>query len=245
MVLAWVVVSVATLIITPLIPAVMPLWQRVIIGSAISAQLLPVLAVGALERPVPRARYWIAIWAMIFFVSDLTQLLITSVTRESNLWYFLIANPIEDAALLMAFSYWQLRPVLRLTFRLAIPLLAIATLAIALAFGEVNTFKANSSPFRLLLITAAVAHTLVARTAVEQERIWDRDWLWTSLGVLLYYAANVVVDPVSAMIYPQSASLAVLVYVIKAVFDLLAYIMVWKGMRCPVEAPRQADPLAT
>lgn len=245
MVLAWVVVGVATLIITPLIPAVMPLWQRVIIGSAISAQLLPALAVGALQRPVPRPRYWIAIWALIFYVSDLSQLIISEFTREQNLWFMLIANPIEDAALLMAFSYWQLRPVLRLTFRLAIPLLAIATLAIALAFDEVNTFKANSSPFRLLLISAAVAYTLVARTAIEQQRIWDRDWMWTSLGVLLYYTANVVVDPVSAMIYPQSASLAVLVYVVKAGFDFLAYVMVWKGMRCPIESPRQADLLPT
>lgn len=237
--LAWVVVGAVALIITPLIPAVMPLWQRGILGAAISAQLLPLLAVNDLPRPVPRARYWIAIWALVFFFSDISQLTISTFVRTNNLWFMLIANPIEDAALLMAFSYWQLRPVLRLTFRLAIPLLAIATLAIALTFGEVNTFKANSSPFRLLLITAAVAYTLVARTAVEQDRIWDRDWLWTSLGVLLYYAANVVVDPVSAMIYPQSASLAVLVYVIKALFDLLAYLMVWKGMRCPVEAPRQ------
>lgn len=236
------VVGIAMLIITPLIPGVLPLYQRVVVSAAISAQLLPVLAVLSLERPVPRARHWIAIWATIFFVSDLTQMSITQFTSaDSNLWFFLISHPIEDAALLMAFSYWQLRPVMRLTFRTAIPLLAIATLAIALAFGEANTFKANSSPFRLLLISAAVAYTLVARTASEDDRIWDRDWLWTSLGVLLYYSANVVVDPVSAMIYPQSPSLARMVYVVKAAFDVLAYLMVWKGMRCPVESPRREE----
>ena len=110
--------------------------------------------------------------------------------------------------------------------------------------GVAGSFT-NSSPFRLLLIAVGVAYTLVARTAVEDSRIWDRDWLWTSLGVLLYYAANVVVDPVTAMIYPQSPTLALMVYFVKAIVDLCAYLMVWKGMRSPVESPRPTDMFAT
>lgn len=206
-----------------------------IIAAAVATQLLPALAVMQLPRPVPPARFWIAIWALVFFASDLIQFAITVLGRDSNLWFFLIANPVEDAALLMAYSYWQVRPVMRTSFRIAIPLLAIVTLAIALSFGEINTFKVASSPFRLLLIASAVSYTLVARTAVENERIWTRDWLWTSLGVILYYAAYVVVDPVSKALYPEHAELARQVYVIKAVVDVFAYLLVWKGMRCPVE----------
>lgn len=209
--------------------------ELAIVAAAVATQLLPALAVMQLPRQVPPARFWIAIWALVFFASDLIQFAITVLGRQSNLWFFLIANPVEDAALLMAFSYWQVRPVMRTTFRIAIPLLAIVTLAIALSFGEVNTFKAASSPFRLLLIVSAVAYTLVARTSVENERIWTRDWLWTSLGVILYYAAYVMVDPVSMALYPEQADLARRVYVIKAAVDVLAYLLVWKGMRCPVE----------
>jgi len=213
-----------------------PPWQLAIVAAAVATQLLPALAVAQLPRPVPPARFWVAVWALVFFASDLIQFAITVLGRESNLWFFLIANPIEDAAILMAYSYWQLRPVMRSTFRIAIPLLAFATLAIAVSFGEINTFKAASSPFRLLLIATAAAYTLVVRTSVETERIWTRDWLWTSLGVILYYAAYVVVDPVSKALLPEHQDLARQVYVVKAGVDVLAYLLVWKGMRCPVEA---------
>jgi hypothetical protein len=209
-------------------------WMMAVIAAAIATQLLPPLAVAAMSRPVPPARLWIAIWALLFFVSDMMQAVIARLTG-GNLWFFAIANPLEDAALLMAYSYWQVRPVMRLGFRIAIPLLALVTLAIAIGFGELNTFKAVSSPFRLLLLTTAVAYTLVVRAAHEDERIWRRDWLWTSLGVILYLAAYVVVDPVSRALLPRSEVLAQLVYVVKAVVDVVAYLMVWKGMRCPVE----------
>jgi hypothetical protein len=215
-------------------------WQAAVVAAAVATQLLPALAVAHLPRPVPPARFWVAVWALVFFASDLMQLAISVLGRESNLWFFLIANPIEDGAILMAYSYWQVRPVMRSTFRVAIPLLAVATIAIAFSFGEVNTFKVASSPFRLLLIASAVSYTLVARTAVENERIWTRDWLWTSLGVILYYAAYVVVDPVSKALYPEHADLARQVYVIKAAVDVLAYLLVWKGMRCPVETSSES-----
>ncbi|MGQ0650352.1 MAG: hypothetical protein ACT4P7_22655 [Gemmatimonadaceae bacterium] len=219
------------------------MWQVAVLAAAITTQLLPALAVAELPRPVPGARKWIAVWALLFFASDLLQYAISAFGDQDNLWFFIIANPIEDAALLMAFSFWQVRPVMRLSFRIAIPLLAIVTLAIAIKFGEINTFKAASSPFRLLLLTTGVAYTLVVRTSQENERIWDRDWLWASLGVILYYAAYVVVDPVSRTLYPEHAELARLVYVVKAAVDVVAYLMVWKGMRCPVETTSSGSTL--
>ena len=225
-------------------PRIAPNYQLALLSLAFATQLLPLLAVLELPRPVPPARFWIAVWAVTFFVSDVAQFSISQLSGGENLWFFLLANPIEDAALLMALSHWQVKPVLRLTFRTAIPLLAIVTLAIAAANNEFNTFKAASSPFRLLLITTAVAYTLVVRTSQEDDRIWLRDWLWTSLGVILYYAAYVVVDPVSKALLPDQIELLKLVYVVKAVVDVTAYIMVWKGMRCPVEATSSGSFLA-
>lgn len=232
----WVIVAAAWASMVAAALPMMRTYESATLSAAAAAQLLPALAVWRLPRPVPPARFWIAIWALAFFASDVIQVILAR-TVGQNLWFFLVANPIEDAALLMAFSYWQVRPVMRLTFRIAIPLLALVTLAIAIWFGEVNTFKAASSPFRLLLLATAVAYTLVVRTSLEHDRIWVRDWLWTSLGVILYYAAYVVVDPVSRALVPEHVELARLVYVVKGVVDILAYLMVWKGMRCPAEAP--------
>jgi hypothetical protein len=240
----WLLVAVITVAQLPLLPRLLPTYQLAIISLATAAQLLPILAIANLPRPVPRARFWIGWWAAAFFISDASQLFISSVARQENLWFFLFANPLEDAALLMAYSYWQLRPLMRISFRVAIPLLAVVTLAIALAFGETHTFKSASAPFRLLLITTAVAYTLVVRTAREDSRIWERDWLWTSLGVILYYAAFVVVDPVSAALLPERADLARLVFVVKGAVDTVAITMVWIGMRCPVEAPQRSELLS-
>lgn len=209
-------------------------WQAAVISAAVATQLLPTLAVVGLPDPRPLARKWMGVWGFAFFISDVLQLFIAE-HFGNNLWFLAIANPIEDAALLWALAYWQTRPVMRLTFRLGIPGLAISTIAIAAYFGEVAGFKAVSSPFRLLIITAAIAYTIVHRSLREPERIRQQDWFWACLGVLLYYAAYVVVDPVTAMLMPARMDLARLVYVVKAGVDTVAFILVWKGMECPVE----------
>lgn len=232
----WALVLVTAVAFTVVLATAMPLpwWQAGMLASAIATQLLPTLAVLALAQPRPPARTWIGIWGFAFFVSDAIQVVLAT-QFGNNLWFFAIANPIEDAALLWAFSYWQTRPEMRLSFRLGVPGLAIATFAIAAYFGEVAGFKAVSSPFRLLIITAAIAYTFVNRSLREVERSRDQDWFWTSLGVLLYYAAYVVVDPVSQALIPERMDLARLVYLVKAAVDTLAFILVWNGMRCPVE----------
>lgn len=203
------------------------------LAATMTAQLLPTLAVLGLSRPVPRARFWIGVWSFVFFVSDILQWSI-SFFAGRNLWYFSFSHPIEDALLLWAYSHWQTRPEMRLTFRLAIPLLIVVSTFIAFQAGEFNTFKSFSSPFRSLILMSAVVYTLISRWMQENEPVADRDWLWTSVGVMLYFGAYVLVEPVANSLIPDQMALARLVYVIKACVDLIAYLLIWKGMRCPV-----------
>jgi hypothetical protein len=204
------------------------------LAATLTAQLLPTLAVLQLSRPVLRARFWIAIWSFVFFVSDILQWSIGFFTAGGNLWVYSLTHPIEDALLLWAYSHWQTRPEMRLTFRIAIPLLIIVSTFIAFQAGEFNTFKSFSSPFRSLILLSAVVYTLISRWMQENEPVADRDWLWTSVGVMLYFGAYVLVEPVANSLIPDQMELARLVYVIKACVDLIAYILIWKGMRCPV-----------
>lgn len=214
-------------------------WQIAAISGAVALQLPPFLAVRGGGADVSPARQWIGWWALAFFLADLAQVLISDWVG-SNLVFILFAGPIEDGCILWAYSYWQLRPVLRLSFRVTIPLLAIASIGIAIYAGEVGDFQAVSGPFRLLIITAAIAFTLVSRAVNETGRIWQRDWMWVSLGAVLYYAAYVVVNPISKALMDQSVELAQLVYVVKAVVDMAAFLMIWKGVRCPVETSSQS-----
>ena len=203
------------------------------IAAATTAQLLPTLAVLGLPRPVPPARFWMGVWSFVFFISDVLQFVVGRFFG-TNLWYFSFSHPIEDALLLWAYSHWQTRPEMRLTFRLAIPLLITVSTFIAFQAGEFNTFKSFSSPFRSLILLSAVVYTLISRWMQENEPVADRDWLWTSVGVMLYFGAYVLVEPVANSLIPDQMELARLVYVIKACVDLIAYILIWKGMRCPV-----------
>jgi hypothetical protein len=209
-------------------------WEVIPLSGAIALQLPPFLSARALEPTAPPARTWIGWWALVFFVADAAQVVIAQVVG-SNLLFILLVSPIEDGCILWAYSYWQQRPVMRLTFRLAIPLLAIASIGLAIYAGEVGGFQAVSGPFRLLLLTVAIAYTLVSRATQETGAIWQRDWMWVSLGAILYYAAFVVVPPISKALMTQSVRLAQLVYVVKAVVDMAAFLMIWKGMQCPVE----------
>lgn len=209
-------------------------WVGGPVAATMTAQLLPTLAVLGLARPVPPARFWIGVWSLVFFVSDVLQWTISFATG-GNLWFFSFSHPIEDALLLWAYSHWQTRPEMRLTFRLAIPLLIAVSTFIAFQAGEFNTFKSFSSPFRSLILMSAVVYTLISRWMKENEPVADRDWLWTSVGVMLYFGAYVLVEPVAnSLISADQMAMARLVYVIKACVDLVAYVLIWKGMRCPV-----------
>ena len=199
------------------------------------AQLLPVYAVARLGSRATPARRWVAAWCVAFFASDIFQIFISSQQRRENLWFFTIANPIEDALLLYALSFWQTRPLHRIAFRVAIPLVILIYLGIGFAAGELATFKTFSGPFRTLVILSAALFTLLSRAAAEPEGVWQKDWMWATLGMALFYGISVAADPIVAAIYPRSVRLAQLVYGVKAIGDTFAYVLVWKGMRCPIQ----------
>ena len=172
-------------------------------------------------------------WCLAFFVSDLIQLQVTSIFGD-NLWIFIYIEPFEDALLLWALSYWQTRPLTRITLRIATPLFIASYVGLAILAGEQNTFKTFSGPFRALIIMGWTAFTLISNVARAPERVWSRDWLWTSLGILLYFGLFVVTDPIVAAMPPDQINNMMRVYDVRAIGDVFAFILMWRGMRCPL-----------
>ena len=196
------------------------------------AQLLPIAAVAPQWRRTDLARRWIVVWCCAFFLSDVLQLT-SSRLQVSNLWLFKFINPVEDGIILYVLSFWQVRPYTRLAFRVAIPLFILTYLTIAFSAGEEATFQAIAGPFRALVVLSAALFTLISRVASEPEDVMQRDWLWTSVGVSLYYGAQVSVEPIAAaMGTDRSAMLAV--FTVKSTLDVVAFILIWRGMRCPL-----------
>ncbi len=179
------------------------------------------------------ARRYIALWCLAFFVSDLVQLRVTSLFGD-NLWIFIYLEPFEDALLLWALSYWQTRPITRITLRIATPLFIASYVGLAIAAGEQETFKTFSGPFRALIIMGWTAFTLVSNVARTPERVWSRDWLWTTLGILLYFGLLVVTEPIIAAMPRDQIASMMRVYDVRAMGDIFAFILIWRGMRCPL-----------
>jgi len=201
--------------------------------AATFAQLLPSVVVFAGWRRATEARRWIALWCLAFFLSDVLQLIL-SLAFGANLWAFIYISPVEDALLLWALSYWQTRPVTRIALRIAIPLVIASYVVIAIIAGELESYKTFSGPFRALMIMIWTAFTLVTNIAKVPERVWAHDWLWTCLGVLLYFGMFVVTEPIIAAMPRDQVENMFRVYNVRAMGDVVAFILIWRGMRCPL-----------
>lgn len=201
--------------------------------AATFAQLLPPLAVFPSWRRTSEARKWIAVWGVLYFASDLMQLGFSR-WQYDNLFLFVFINPVEDGVILWALSYWQLRPLTRIAFRVAIPIFVLIYIVIVIAAGEEKSFQTFAGTYRALVVLAASLFTLLSRSTEEADGVWTKDWLWTTVGVSLYYGLLVAAQPIMAIVAPQSTSAARAVFTVKAIGDVVAFILIWRGMRCPL-----------
>lgn len=209
-------------------------WKHLALPAAATlAQLLPFVVVLLHWKGASEARRWIALWCLTFFVSDVIQGAL-ALSQGVNLWIFIYIEPVEDALLLWALSHWQTRPVTRIALRIAIPLVIASYVTIALVAGELESYKTFSGPFRALIIMLWTAFTLVSNISQSPERVWSRDWLWTTLGVLLYFGLLVVTEPIIAAMPPDRVDDMIRVYNVRALGDVFAFILIWRGMRCPL-----------
>lgn len=202
-------------------------------GLATTSQLLPFLAVVPAWRRATEPRRWIAIWCLFFFVSDLLQLAISRLSGN-NLWYFTYAEPVEDVLLLWALSHWQVKQLARIAIRVSIPLVVVAYVLLIFATGEQSTYKTISHPFRALVFLLWTAYTLLSNLEHRPEGVWGRDWLWTSLGVMLYFGLFAAIDPIVAAMDPADVGAMLFVYNARAIGDVIAFVLIWRGMRCPL-----------
>jgi len=197
------------------------------------AQLLPPLAVVPRWSRSTAARRWIAVWALLFFLSDGLQLYMSERIGNNRL---LIAalQPLEDAILLWALSFWQTRPLTRMALRIAIPLVIAIYVTVGFATGELTTFQTFSGPFRALLMMICTVYTLISNVAASPERVWQHDWLWTTIGVLLYFGLLVAVEPIAAAMGTDHLDNMMRLYNARSIGDVIAFIIIWRGMRCPL-----------
>lgn len=210
-----------------------------VLYGAAAAQVLPVLAAARYGVRLPSPRPWIVVWCAALLASDIAQYRFgIGAAGASNQWLQYIAVPTQNAIMLWALSLWQPDPVSRLAFRVAIPLDVIALLALIPAAESAAVFNQFTWPFQSLVLLAGSLYTLVRRAIGEPERVTSRDWFWVTLGTSLFFAFRMAVPPFANMMMASHLEIARLAYIFSAWIDILACVLIARGMLCPLPQAR-------
>jgi hypothetical protein len=156
----------------------------------------------------------------------------------SNLWLNYILVPLYNTIMLWALSLWQEDPVSRLAFRVAIPLDLLALAALIPAAKSASMFNQFTWPFQALVLLAGSLYTLVTRAIREPERVTSRDWFWVTLGTSLFFGFRVALLPFIELTLSSNQDLARFAYTVSAWADIVAYILIARGMVCPLPQAR-------
>jgi hypothetical protein len=180
-------------------------------------------------------RRWVVVWSGVFVVANLGALLLGMQSRNNH-WITYVVTPITGALALEAFSTWQTSAIARLAMRLAIPLLAITWVSIVLVLENTNTFSLVAEPFAGLLILAAATYTLISRAFAEPGSLFRQDWFWIAVGMALYAGMAVALPPTAHWLLARHPELVAQAYQIKAAAEILALVLIARGVLCPIPA---------
>lgn len=195
--------------------------------------LVPLAAAAVFRRRQTGARAWVAAWIVVQAAGSAMQAWLGARGR-ANLWVSYVAEPLSGAALLAALALWQVRPLARLTLRLAIPAVAAAFVVLTVAFDSTSTFSRAAEPMLYLVCLAASAYTLVQRSRVMTGDVLRQDWLWIGAGMVLYYGTGGSLFPLSRLLLGSDMHLFTVAYELANGIAAVAFLAVARGVACPI-----------
>ena len=191
------------------------------------------LAAGLWRRVGRGPRMWVVAWAGVLTVEAAVEYALAR-SGARNIWIGYLLGPIAGALVLWALSLWQVSPVGRLTYRVAIPVIVAVFAVLTLAFDSASTFSRAAQPMLYLVCLAAAAYTLVTRSLAESGDLMRKDWFWTCGGMTLYFGTFGSVGPVSGLLLHDPV-LFRRAYVLASWLMIVSFLAVAKGIACPVE----------
>ena len=200
--------------------------------AAASPALALVAALTTRGRPQPAPVRWMLLWCVLLLISD-ALFLFAAFTVGQNLALLPVLVPASSAAALWALSGWQPNDFLRLTYRLTIVALLVATAVLLFTLRPGPLFDQFLAPLHNLVVLAAALHTLVHRTLIEESPITREDWFWITLGMSLYFAASVAVRPFAQATVATHPDWVRAAYEVRAGITTLAFTLVAWGIAWP------------
>jgi hypothetical protein len=111
----------------------------------------------------------------------------------------------------------------------------IAVVVVLVGFVEnTTTFSLIRRPMESLLLILASLGTLLVLVRQEQGSLLQRDWFWICTGLALRYGGAVALDPLARLLIGDSQQVVLSALKVKAVVDMAAYLLIARGVWCPV-----------
>jgi len=203
------------------------------VQAAIASQVLPPLAALRYGRRLPSARRWIFLWAVLLLAYDLTQVALLR-RGQHNLWLRYPFGPIEAGVVLVALSLWHGDSVARLALRVAVPVFTLIWILLVAFVERTDTFGLVTGPLQALVLLVASLGTLLFRVRTQEGRLSQEDWFWVCTGLSLWYGTSAALEPLSRLLVAEHPSVVSSAYQVKAVVDILASLIIARGMLCPI-----------
>lgn len=198
-----------------------------------ASQALPAIAALRHRRSLPLARRWIVAWSLAGLAFDAVGLYF-ALRRQNNHWLSYISAPTMAVTVLMALSCLQPGLLGRRLLRLIAVSFVGAVIVLVLFVESVSTFSLLRGPIESLLIVAASLGTLLVLIRQEQGSLLQRDWFWICTGLALRYGGAVALDPLARLLIGDSQQVVLSALKVKAVVDMAAYLLIARGVWCPV-----------
>jgi hypothetical protein len=179
------------------------------------------------------ARRWIVAWGIAGLAFDALSLYL-ALRRQNNHWLSYISAPTMAATALMALSCFQPSPLGQRVLRMIALAFVIAVVVMVAFIESVTTFSLLRGPIESLLIVAASLGTLLLLVRQEQGSLLQRDWFWICTGLALRYGGAVALDPLARLLIGDSKQVVLSALKVKAVVDMAAYLLIARGVWCPV-----------
>ena len=137
---------------------------------------------------------------------------------------------VETGLILAAFAWWQ-PTAARQRVMWWIEVGFVTTWIVAQAIqGPAADFSYISIPVAGLVKVGAAGFTLVGRIQAADGRWTDSLWFWTTLGVMVIYGTEVVLDPLWAQALGMRDDLSVAAFAVNTVGNVVGYGLMARGL---------------
>lgn len=225
-----------------------------VMGLSILFELAPVAAALAQRDVLYRALRLVAACFALMFLQDAASWWMAE-RGINNHWLSHVGTPLQTLLLLFALAEWQLGQTGRRAVQLAAAGFVLLWGGLIVALENPLTFSLFTQPLQAILVVCVAAWTMVRRLARTLDTPLAEPWFWIISGLLLYFGTGVVLSPVSNLLMRSAPDLIVTAYVAKAVVNIVAYLLVARGMLCrmpsgssggsswpPVSSPSSSPP---